>query len=343
MKEVRVEVVEDEERYFGHALITFHNVSIGDGPVQLVVSRKSTDTPYLGADGWQAGPAAMEAEVVSRSPDQTVVRAGPNICDRIPYSLYVRLQLDGAEVYGQAFWPEIMQNPKGYSGTLEGFKVPPELPPKPADPPEPLPLPAPPPLFEPPPVPILEPVKEEDAPVKPPKRGFSWVFLLLLLLVGGGGLGYSYWPKSTPTPPPQPQPTTTEQEPATPPPESLSAKFARLKQSDNDGDELLALSEEAFQANDSGIGQQAIDLAVQRGNAAAKIRQAQWYDPRTFNASRAQAIDANRAARAYFELAIGGNGEARNLLTSICQDSRNGGENYRDFFDSTYCQGSLDP
>ncbi|MQX45717.1 hypothetical protein [Sinorhizobium medicae] len=337
MKEVRVHVVEDEERYFGHALITFHNVSVADGRVQLVVSRKSTDTPYLGADGWQAGPAAMDAEVVSRSADQTVVRAGPNICDRIPYSLYVRLQLDGAEVYGQAFWPEIMQSPKGYLGTLEGFNAPPELPAKPAG--EPPPLPEPPPLFEPPPVPLLEPVKEEDAPVKPPKRSRAWVYLLLLLLAGGGGFGFWYWTKPVQTP----QPTTTEQEPRSPPPESLSAKFERLKQSDNDGDELLALSDEAFQTNDSGIGQQAIELAVQRGNAAAKLRQAQWYDPRTFNSARAQAIDANRAARAYFELAIGGNEPARKLLTSICEDSRNGGENYRDFFDSTYCQGTLDP
>lgn len=339
MRQVRVEVVEDEERYFGHALITFHNVSVSDGPVRLVVERKSTDTPYLGADGWQAGPAAMAAELVSRSADRTVLRAGPDICDRIPYSLNVRLRLDGAEVCGQAFWPEIMQSPKGYSATLEGFKTTPEVTlTKPADPPEP---PEPPP-FERPPVPKLEPVKVE--PIKPPKRSFAWVyFLLLLLLVGGGGLGYWYWPRSVPTPPPQPQPTTTEQEPATPPPESLAAKFERLKQSDNQGDELLALSDEAFQANDSGIGRQAIELAVQRGNVAAKLRQAKWYDPRTFDGDRALAMDANRAARAYFELALGGSDEARGLLTSMCQDSRYGGENYRDFFDSTYCQGSLEP
>ncbi|WP_354316730.1 hypothetical protein [Sinorhizobium fredii] len=289
----------------------------------------------------------MEAELISRFADRTVLRAGPDICDRIPYSLNVRLRLEGADVYGQAFWPEIMQSPKGYSGTLEGFKAPPEVTlAKPADPPEPPEPPSfePPPVIELPPVPKLESVKEEPPSVKPPKRSLAWVyFLLLLLLVGGGGLGYLYWPKSAPTPPPQPQPTTTEQEPAAPPPESLAAKFERLKQSDNAGDELLALSEEAFQANDSGIGQQAIELAVHRGNVAAKLRQAQWYDPRTFNASRAQAIDANRAARAYFELTLGGSDEARGLLTSICQDSGNGGDNYRDFFDSTYCQGSLEP
>lgn len=345
MKEVRVAVVEDEERYFGHALITF-NASVADGPVRLVVERENTDTPYLGADGWQASPAAMAAELVSRSADQTVVRVGPDICDRIRYSQRVRLTLDGTEVYGQAYWPEIMQSQKIYTGTFE--RTPPVGHKPPEEPPE---LPPEEPREEPPELPPEERpegTKNEERKAsantegeRPPQRGRAWIYLLLLLLlVGGGGLGYWYWPEPVQTPSPQPQPTTTEQEPPAPP---LAVKFERLKQSDNDGDQLLALSEEAFQANDSGIGRQAIELAIQRGNVAAKLRQAQWYDPRTFNASRAQEIDANRAARAYFELALGGSDEARGLLTSICQDSRNGGDNYRDFFDSTYCQGSLEP
>ncbi|MDW9478599.1 hypothetical protein GOB57_07770 [Sinorhizobium meliloti] len=328
MKEVRIEVVEDDERYYGHALITFHNISVPDGPVRLIVERNSTDTPYLGSDGWQAAPVAMGVELVSRSADRIVVRAGPEICDRIPYSQNVRLQVAGADAFGRAFWPEIMQSPKAYTGTIERYKAPPsELPPKPVDLPQPPESPPePPPIFEPPPIPEVKEIKEETKKFDPPKRRV-WVYLLLLLLVGGGG-GLAFWQWDWINP--------------GPPVESLSARFERLKQSDTDGDELLALSDEAFQAGDKGISEQSIKLAVERGNVAAKLKQARWYDPRTFAQDRVQAVDANRAARAYFELAIGGNGEARELLTSICQDSRNGGPNYRDFFDSTYCQGSLD-
>lgn len=333
MKEIRIEVVEDDERYYGHALITFHNVSVPDGPARLVVERKSTDTPYLGTDGWQAGPAAMGVELISRSADRIVVRAGPEICDRIPYSQSVRLQLAGADFYGRAFWPEIMQSPKAYTGTIERFKAPPEIPPRSVEVPQaPEPLPEPPPVFEPPPIPKMEQPKEETKPVVPPKRNRAWVYLLFLLILAGGG-GVAYWQWDW---------LKAQIDQRVSPVEPLSAKFERLKQSDTDGDELLALSDEAFQAGERGISEQSINLAVERGNVAAKLKQARWYDPRTFAQDRVQAVDANRAARAYFELAIGGNDEARGLLTSICEDSRNGGPNYRDFFDSTYCQGSLD-
>jgi len=332
MKELPIEVVEDDERYYGHALITFHNISVPDGPVRLIVERNSTDTPYLGSDGWQAAPVAMGVELVSRSADRIVVRAGPEICDRIPYSQNVRLQVAGADAFGRAFWPEIMQSPKAYTGTIERYKTPPsELPTKPVDLPQPPESPPePPPIFEPPPIPEVKEIKEETKKFEPPKRRV-WVYLLLLLLVGGGG-GLAFWQWDW---------IKAQINPG-PPVESLSARFERLRQSDTDGDELLALSDEAFQAGDKAISAQSINLAVERGNVAAKLKQAGWYDPRTFAQDRVQAVDANRAARAYFELAIGGNGEARELLTSMCQDSRNGGPNYRDFFDSTYCQGSLD-
>lgn len=351
MKEVRVEVLEDDTRYFGHARITFHDANFPEGPFRLFVSRKSTDTPYLGPDGWQASPVAMDVELVSRSDSTIALLAGPGICDRIPYSLFVRLQVEGSESFGQAFWPEIMQSPKGYSGTLEPGPI---TPPKPPElPPEPEPLPEPPeiPQEQPPVVPPVvlekpEPVGDTVVAPEKPKRSHAWIYILLLLLLGGGGL--MYWQLDnidrnlldlpfydTAYNPSEPAVST--------PSETLSARFERLKLSDQDGDELLALSEDAFQDGNRDIFQQSIDLAVQRGNANAKITQAKWYDPRTFAGDRVQAVDANRAARAYFELALFRNGEARSLLTSLCEASRAGGGDYQNFFDSTYCQGSLDP
>lgn len=347
MKEVRIEVIEDDTRYFGHALITFYDAQIPEGTYRLFVSRKSTDTPSLGPDGWQASPVAMDVELVSRSDSKLVLRAGPSICDRIPYSLYVRLQVENSETFGQAFWPEIMQSPKGYSGTLS---APPTIPPKATEIEAPVEEPPELPIEPPPVVPAVTlkkpepPVEEKVEPPRKPKRSLAWAYILLLLLIAGGG-GYAYWKWGPPITPDTASSPVQEAEANTPTDtsETLSAKFERLKASDEDGDELLALTEEAFVAGDTVIANQAINLSVARGNAAAKLTQAKWYDPRTFDNSRVQAIDANRAARAYFELALGGNAEAKSLLTSICDASKSGDGPYRDFFGSTYCQGSLDP
>ncbi|ANK71695.1 hypothetical protein FA04_03025 [Ensifer adhaerens] len=347
MKEVRIEVLEDESRYFGHALITFHDAHLPESPHRLLVSRKSTDTPYLGPDGWQASPIAMDVELVSRSDSKVILRAGPAVCDRIPYSLYVRLQVENAETFGQAFWPEIMQSPKGYSGTLS---EPPTIPPKTTEiealveeQPEllvvrpPLPAPVEPTVT----LKKTEPEAEKVEAKEKRKRSYAWAYILLLLILAGGG-GFAYWkwgPLNSPDSPLQEAEATTPTDPS----ESLSAKFERLKASDDDGDELLSLTEEAFDAGDTVIANQAINISVARGNTTAKLTQAKWYDPRTFDDSRVQAIDANRAARAYFELALGGNAEAKSLLTSICEASKSSDGPYRDFFGSTYCQGSLDP
>lgn len=133
-------------------------------------------------------------------------------------------------------------------------------------------------------------------------------------------------------------------EPTNPP---LAARFEKLRQSDNDGDELLALSRDAFAQGNREIGNQAIQLSMQRGNANAKLEIAQWYDPRTFAADRVASIDANKAARSYFELALEGNEKAVTLLTSLCRDASNTGSTHANAFDSflgsTYCEGSLNP
>lgn len=133
-------------------------------------------------------------------------------------------------------------------------------------------------------------------------------------------------------------------EPTNPP---LAGRFEKLKQTDNDGDELLALSRDAFAQGNREIGNQAIQLSMQRGHAEAKLEIAQWYDPRTFAADRVASIDANKAARSYFELALEGNEKAVSLLTSLCREASNTGSTHANAFDSflgsTYCEGSLNP
>ncbi|MDK1388863.1 hypothetical protein QN224_26025 [Sinorhizobium sp. 8-89] len=133
-------------------------------------------------------------------------------------------------------------------------------------------------------------------------------------------------------------------EPTNPP---LAGRFEKLKQTDVDGDELLALSHDAFKQGNRDIGNQAIQLSMQRGNADAKLEIAQWYDPRTFASDRVAAVDANKAARSYFELALEGNEKAVTLLTSLCREASNTGSAHANAFDSflgsTYCEGSLNP
>lgn len=133
-------------------------------------------------------------------------------------------------------------------------------------------------------------------------------------------------------------------DPTNPP---LAARLAKLKETDTDGHELFALSKEAFKRGDRSVGLQAINLAMQRGNQDAKLEMAKWYDPRTFAPDRVDAIDSNKAARSYFELALEGNAQANNLLSSLCLDASDTGSNhanaYENFLRTTYCEGSISP
>jgi len=133
-------------------------------------------------------------------------------------------------------------------------------------------------------------------------------------------------------------------DPTNPP---LSSRLEKLRQTDTSGEQLLALSRDAFAQNDRNIGMQAINLAMQRGNQNAKLEVARWYDPRTFATDRVPAVDANKSARSYFELALEGNQQANSLLTSLCREASNSGSAYARSFDSflgsTYCEGTLSP
>lgn len=137
---------------------------------------------------------------------------------------------------------------------------------------------------------------------------------------------------------------TGYRDPTNPP---LAARLEKLMATDMQGNELFALSKLAFEKGDRNVGWKAINLALQRGNESAKLEIARWYDPRTFSPDRVDAIDANKAARSYFELALEGNPEANSLLGSLCGEAADAGSSHAAAFESflrtTYCEGSMNP
>ncbi|MGO8104163.1 hypothetical protein AB9F46_27555 [Rhizobium leguminosarum] len=342
MRKVPVDVAEDDSSYGGYAFVTLRT-AIPEGPVRLqVFSKVATDKPYLGKVGWQAGSTGVDVELVSRAPDKTVLRVGPSICDNIGFSTPVKLSIEGSDVYGDLYWPSIAVTPKNWGGGSIGggpgdIKDPPPKPaevsldkPKEETPPE-ITFPK-----------FPETKVEETAPKIPvlKKKSRAGLYLLLLLLavgLAGGGMYAYQWKKTHRDAPEETHVTPTV------PVESMADKLARLKRDDRTGDQLLALNDEAFQAGDRAVAQQAIDAAIELNNESAKLRVARWYDPGSFDPQRVQSKDANKAARTYFELGMGGNREARTRLAAICQAGRGGGADYQGFFETTYCQGSLDP
>lgn len=133
-------------------------------------------------------------------------------------------------------------------------------------------------------------------------------------------------------------------EPSNPP---FATRFEKLKQTDERGDQLLALGREAFEHGNRTIGSQAINLAAERKNQDAIIEIAKWYDPRTYAADKVVGVDANKAARSYFELAMQGNAQADSLLASLCREANDSSSTYSSsfgsFLGSTYCEGSINP
>ncbi|MER9412374.1 hypothetical protein [Mesorhizobium sp. M0589] len=315
MNKVAVKVSEDETRLFGHALITFPQELGSSQRVRLSIMRKSKDAPYLGGAGWQARPATVDAAVVSRGANSATVVVGPEVCDQIPVDLQVKIEVEGHDIEGSAFWPPIPPSPGAWSQELTPFKTASpqaieremeeaveqavELP-RAAEPPKPQPV------------------------AQPPKSKWRFLYLLipLALLVAGGGYYIANRPQ----------------------PEPLLARFERLKLTDTDGHELFALSGDAYREGDGGIGLQAINLAMERGNKDAKLEIARWYDPASFDPAKADRADANRAARYYFELSIEGQTAAKELLRSLCAKSASSSQDpaFSGFLRDTYCEGTLE-
>ncbi|MBZ9994117.1 hypothetical protein [Mesorhizobium sp. BH1-1-4] len=320
MKKVALKVGEDESRLFGHALITFPQ-ELGSAPMlRLSIMRKSKDAPYLGDAGWQARPATVDAAVVSRRADSATVVVGPEVCDQIPVDLQVRIEVEGHDIEGSAFWPPIPPSPGAWSQELTPFKTPnPQVIERELTEAleQAIELPR-----------IVDTQEQNRQPDQPPVKRRRYLYLLIPLALLMAGAGYyiadsrGWFIK----------------------PETLLARFEKLKLTDTNGAGLFALSDEAYRAGDGGIGLQAINLAMERGNKDAKLEIARWYDPSSFDPAKADRPDANRAARAYFELSVEGQATAKELLRSLCAKSASSPQDpgFSGFLTDTYCEGTLE-
>jgi hypothetical protein len=319
MREIPLDIAEDVSRPYGYARAVFAVPLDVSGTVNVRIVRRSADLPYLGANGWQAGPTAMPATVADVSGESTTLLLGPDICDRMPLDLQVRVEVEAADVCGRAFWPAVQPTPQtGSSGLRKEHRAPPPPPEKRSLPEEDV---------------VDEEAPEEAAPAGIPtetparRRRWSLVLLPALIVLAGLAAAYYYRPGLMAMLKPAPHQKT------------LAERFDDLRKAGADGPELFALGKEAYAAGNTDIGFRATDLASQRGNVDAKLEIARWYDPRSFDATKFPHPDANNAALYYSQLPD--NEKARNLLSSLCAEAANPSSPYYDdfqnFLSSSYC------
>ncbi|MBZ9791692.1 hypothetical protein K9B32_16425 [Rhizobium sp. 3T7] len=330
MTQFQIEVVEDDDNV-GSALITFRGKPPQLAGAYIGISRRSPDLPWLGENGWQAPAAALPVTVVSQADGWIVFRAGPEVCAYVQVDAKVRIDINGTSAFGHAFWPSITHvgGNRRQSPVIDRVSSQPAVASLPA--PEAL-QPAVETIQPPPPRILTETAVAAAVQQRQSRRGL-WLALSVVVLAAVAaaaiverrplgalvaGLTHS---------------------------ETLAERFEKLKRGDAAGDGLLQLSRDAYEQGDKTIGMEAMALSVERGNAIAKIEMAKWYDPRTAALDKVAGIDANKAARAFFELAMNGNHDASSLLASLCQESGNAGSAYArsfsDFLGTTYCEGSL--
>jgi hypothetical protein len=320
MREVAVDITEDLSHPYGHALARFA-AAIEPAPTAIRVMRRSPDMPYLGPAGWQAGPVSLPVSVADRSAGSTTLLLGPHICDSIPLDLQVRLEVEGADICGRAFWPAVAPTPGKSESAILGTQHKPKLPERvgPERPPPPI-------------IPEPEPLPETAPPVSEAKKAARrrlWPLVLLLLIVAGG-LAAAYYYRA-------PLLAFLHQGSGT---KSFAERYRDLEKSGGHAHDLFLLGKEAYAGKDDRIGFLASDLASQRGDVDAAIEIARWYDPRTFDPSKFLHPDANNAALYYSRLA-GSNARAKQLLSSLCAEAANPNSPYFDDFQNflrdSYC------
>jgi hypothetical protein len=325
MREVAVDIQEDGDHLYGHALARFAAAIDPSAPVAVRIGRLSTDAPYLGQTGWQARPASFPVAVVGRSADSTILLLGPEICDQLRYDEQIRIEIEGAGIVGKtAFWPDVARTPSKGGSDIVGGKS--KTKPtdeitgtRPPSPPEPW-------LPPPPPEGAASPVDRKEGKTR--RRGL-WPLLLLLLLVAAVlGAAYYYRPVLI---------GLFHHKPSA---KTFAQRYEELKKAGDHAHDLFQLCNEAYAGGDSRSGFLACDLASQRGDVDAALQIARWYDPRSFDPSKFQHPDANNAALYYSRLAPH-NDTAAQLLTSLCTEAANPNspyfEDFQNFLRRSYC------
>lgn len=324
MKQVAVDVSEDEKNV-GYALIVFRH-GFGQLPSPRIrITRRSHDSPCLGADGWQAAPTGLPVDLVSAAPEATVFRAKPEVCRPLKVYDKVAIEVEGANVSGTVFWPEITSvaasSPSAI--TLNDTAAPPAPPPAPAPPPPESPPPPPPPQAPPPrqedPVPAVKGTSSR------PRKVWRYLVPAFLVVIAAGAFLFR------------------ERLEQTYDRYMLVQRFESLKASDQTGAELFDLSVLAVRLGANEIASQAVEIAHERGNIDAKLQLARWHDPRYFDSTKVDRADANLAGRYYFEIAIMQEGPAAELLDGLCAESRDAASSHAaefgGFLGNIYCEG----
>lgn len=287
---------------------------VGPEVTQVTIVRRQSDKPYLGANGWQAQPVALVAEVRSDSDMHTSFHFGGAVTDYLTVDQDVTITLPQAQIKERHFWPAIAPAPKGSGGHIG---VPVDTPPPPADitgpgreqPPEPEPPEEPDDAEE-------EPSRDDPPLEKPQKDGLRWWWLLLLLvllILAAGAIWYFYF-SDEPAPPPAPTLPPAVSEP------TLFERFETYRDEGEHAEDLFDLGGEALEAGEAELAFQATILASDRDSADAHMQTGRWYDPATTDETPVSA-NADAAARYYGKARDAGSSEAAPALSVLCDNA----------------------
>lgn len=329
----------------GHALLRVAGAA--PGPARLSV-QNLFDGRYLGAQGWQAGPATLDIIATRVEAGHLIVPLGPEVVDRIEEFSTLRLSLGG--VSRDLAWPGTIKTSPGFAvaGGLSvqpraGDAAPPPrltatdpgpertvVQPAPAAEPRPAPPPAP------PPAPTLAPDPVRPRWLIPALAG---AVVLALAALAAALLLFDAAPTPAPDPVPAPVPTpvvepipepipgptpepvpTPIQEP-TPPPvaqgctaEALTAALGAPVA------EAMALVTACGTAGDAERRFALIERGVAANDPQALLTMGKWWDPAQAAAvgSTFTRPDPGQAAGYYRRAQAAGAAEAAALLAAAC-------------------------
>ena len=289
-----ISIEEETARGPGWARITVRPRPTAPAP-RLRLSRRQSDKPYLGPQGWQSSPQALEPQAIISDETAGVFLLGPEITRHLELDDRVEIAVDGTPIQARVEWPYITPRVGMPAGTLI----------RPADPEPPV---APPPTTKPPELPP-EPEPKPEPPPQPPRSppplpaaasrrcGPRCALLIalaaLVLVVAGGLLWYlvqedrtvaeASIPPEEPAPvaplqaEPEPEPAPTP--PTEPAPLSFAERLALYRGEEDHARELYLLAQEARDGGDVEVAIDALSLAAQRSSPEANLDMGRRYDP----------------------------------------------------------------
>ena len=311
----RVTILEDNQP--GTVVLSVSGLAPSED-VKVTITRKKSDRPNLGPQGWQTTEYLFTPRVIrDGSKGATDLVFGREMTDHLDLDADIWVGVPSESHRERHFWPANMAAPgaakldvelptapvietEGPSGTgsqdtdsesdeaddSDERDAEEEGPTKLVDPPEP---------------------KERG------KRG--WIIPAVLAtccLFLAGAAAYYFWPLLSET-------RQSEREPV---PRNLTALYAQYRSEGGHAEELLSLGQEALESGQQDLGFNAITLAADRQNAAANMLIGRWYDPLETERGLLEP-NANSAALYYTNAAVAGHVEAEALISRLCEAPEN--------------------